>query len=586
MKTWIDKCRKLLFSTSYSTIAFAAVVAALALLMAYFAQHVFFFHADTTAAAYDIQFMVTEKPFPNMTLMDIDYDGDTIRLVTDGTAAEEEIAVYGASRFGVVKLTAENMAQLDETFLGSFAAAYPKQSYDIDGDGQDENVFYFVKTDLRAIQSNSGVTPLMRDKTIAMEIGMDRFERLFIYYQAKPLGERDVTVYLADGTSFVCTTDEAGYIPALTVKQLRAGVTIEYAPNGLNTYIARYVPETNTVLSRAMLPFTVLVVLTLAAISMCVLLRSALNKRKGRRDYTFKNKIRKTYKPGFVIARWAVMFASFLLLTWGGSWLGYWFEELYIPVLSCSKYNPEQIVSSACYYMSHLNILFTLEPQKIIVFFACFFIPLFLFGKLFCGFICPMGFVQDVLHVARQKTGIQGVSLTEKLYERLSIIKWTAVMLFLGMGFAGLDFCNICPAVTLSPAFSGFKTTIYISGFVMLFVLVGSFFKSRFFCNICPLGLIMGLFYRVSLVRLKKDCTACTECGACYNACPMGIKSIYTERDKADVTTTNCLLCGECIRNCPEDKALKLTLAGLPLYTSSREKFMKRFQKKREAAKK
>lgn len=235
--------------------------------------------------------------------------------------------------------------------------------------------------------------------------------------------------------------------------------------------------------------------------------------------------------------------------------------------------------------MSHLNILFTLEPKEIIVFFLCFFVPLFAFGKLFCGFVCPMGFAQDVLHSIRQKTGVQGVSMTEKLYGRLAVIKWTAVLLFLGMGFAGLDFCNICPAVTLSPAFSGFKTTVYISGFVMLFVLAGSFFKARFFCNICPLGLIMGLFHRISLVRLKKDCTACTECGACYNACPMGIKSIYTEREKANVTDVNCLMCGECIRNCPEDNALKITLAGLPLYTSSREKFMKRFDgKKRKAA--
>lgn len=412
---------------------------------------------------------------------------------------------------------------------------------------------------------------------------MDSFERLFIYYQTKPLGERDVTVHLADGSSFVCTTDAAGYIPALSVKQIRAGVTIEYAPNGLNTYIARYVPETSSVFSRALLPFLVLLVLAVAATALCVLLRSTLNRRKGRRDYTFKTKVRRTYKPRFVVVRWIVMFVSFLLLTWGGSCLGCWFEELYIPVLSCSKYNPEQIVASSCYYMSHLNILFTLPVGKIVVFFACFFIPLFVFGKLFCGFICPMGFAQDVLHAARQKTGIQGVTLTEKLYERLSIIKWTAVMLFLGMGFAGLDFCNICPAVTLSPAFSGFKTTVYISGFVMLFVLVGSFFKSRFFCNICPLGLIMGLFHKLTLTRLKKDCTACTECGACYNACPMGIKSIYTEREREDVTTINCIMCGECIRNCPEDNALKLTLAGVPLYTSSREKFMRRFRKKKEA---
>lgn len=582
MKKIKEKIRKLLFSTSYKTILFTVCVVAISFFVAWFAQDIVFYQMDTTAGAYDIQFVETDKEFPEMTLMDLDYNRDTIQIVTNGDVAHNEISVYASSRYGAAKLTEENMQQLDETFLGSFAAAYPKQTYDIDGDGEDENVFYFVKTDLRFIQPNSGATPLIRDKAVTMEIGMDSFNSLYVYFQTKPLGEREVILHMGDGSKKICTTDAAGYITGLSANQIREGITIEYAPNGLNTYLARYVPETTNVFSETLLPFVVLVIVTSASITFCVLLRSAFNKKNGKKDYTFRSKVRRTYKPTFVIVRWIVMFFSFLLLTWGGSVLGYWFEELYIPVLSCSKYNQEQIVASACYYMSHLHILFTLPIEKILVFFACFFIPLFAFGKLFCGFVCPMGFVQDTIYAVRQKSGIQGVSLTEKLYERLAIIKWTVVMLFLGMGFAGLDFCNICPAITLSPAFSGFKTTVYVSGFIMLFVLAGSFFKSRFFCNICPLGLLMGLLHKASLVRLKKDGTACTECGACYNACPMGIKAIYTEREQINVTDTNCIMCGECIRNCPEDKALQLTWAGISLYISSRDEFMKRYEKKED----
>ncbi len=582
MKKTKEKIRKLLFSTSYKTILFIVCVVAIAGLSAWFSQDIIFYSIDTTAAAYDIQFVETNEVLPKMTFVDLVYDGDTIQLVTDGSIEQNEISVYASSRYGAAKLTEENMRQLDETFLGSFAAAYPKQSYDIDNDGQAENVFYFVKTDLRFIQPNSGATPLIRDKVVTMEVGMDSFDSLYIYFQTKPLGEREVTLHMGDGSTRVCTTDAAGYITGLSANQIREGITIEYAPNGLNTYIARYVPETNKIFSKTLFPFITLVILTLASIAFCVLLRSALNRRAGKKDYSLRSRVRRTYKPMFVVIRWMVMFFSFLLLTWGGSVLGYWFEELYIPVLSCSKYNQEQLVASACYYMSHLHILFTLPIEKILVFFACFFIPLFMFGKLFCGFVCPMGFVQDSIYAVRQKSGIQGITLTEKLYERLAIIKWTVVMLFLGMGFVGLDFCNICPAITLSPAFSGFKTTVYISGFVMLFVLVGSFFKSRFFCNICPLGLLMGLFHKASPVRLKKDSTACTECGACYHACPMGIKTVYTERKQADVTDTNCIMCGECIRNCPEDKALQLTWASIPLYTSSRDAFMKRYEEKED----
>lgn len=579
-----ETCRKLFFSTSYRRLLYCFIVFAAAIFMAFFSQKVIFHYAELSAKAYDMKFLTTEDALPENVPLDVSYDGETIQLVTNTEVSLEEIDVYASTRFGAAKLTEENMETMDETFLGSFVIAYPKQSYDIDGDEQNENVMYSVKTDLREVQSNAGTTPLFRDSKITMEVGMDSFEALFIYFQTKPLMEREVIVHLADGTSYTTMTDAAGYLAeSPTVKQIRQGVTIEYAPNGLNTYICRYVPETYSVFSKNLLPFLILLVLAIGTIGFCILLRRFLIRKQKERDYTIAyrprgtRKLHRTHKPVFVIVRWMVMLVSFVLLTWGGSWLGLWFEELYLPVLSCSKYNPEQIVGSACYYMSHLNILFTLELRQILVFFACFFIPLFLFGKLFCGFICPMGLTQDILHVTRQKCGIQGISMTEKSYERLAIIKWAAVMLFLGMGFAGLDFCNICPAVTLSPAFSGFKTTIYISGFVMLFVLVGSFFKSRFFCNICPLGLLMGLVNKVSLVRLKKDTTACTECGACYNACPMGIKTIYTEREKANVTDMNCLMCGECIRNCPENDALKITLAGHPIYTSSRDGFMKRF---------
>lgn len=573
MNKVIDKGRRAVFSMPYATLIFAALVVVIACVLGYFARDLTFYEFDTTAAAYHIE--VEQAKLDSLVPVAFEYEGDVIHLIYDDSITPEDISVYGNSRFGVAKLTQENLDQLDETFLGAFVAVCPKQSYDIDGDGQNENVFYSVKTDLRAVQSNSTTTPMLSDAKVILEVGLNRARQLFIYYQTKPLGGRTVTIHFEDGTSKEFETDEFGCITGLTVAQIRSGLCVEYSPNGFNTYMLRYMPETTKLFSPALTPFLILLALTVGCIVLCLVIRRIGSKRHGKGFA-----VTRTHKPAFVIVRWIVMIFSFLLLTWGGAWLGYWFEELYFPVLWCSKYNQEQIVSSSCYYMSHLSNLFTLPWQTIATFLACFLIPVVLFGKLICGFICPMGFVQDTLHVVRQKTGAQGIAMTDKLYERLAIIKWTAVMIFLGMGFAGLDFCNVCPVVTLSPAFSGFKTSIYVSGFLMVFVLVGSFFKHRFFCNICPLGLIMGLFHKVSAVRLKKDCTACTECGACYSACPMGIKSIYTERERVDVTTTNCIMCGECIRNCPEDDALRLTVAGKTLYKSSREGFMKRYENK------
>ena len=60
----------------------------------------------------------------------------------------------------------------------------------------------------------------------------------------------------------------------------------------------------------------------------------------------------------------------------------------------------------------------------------------------------------------------------------------------------------------------------------------------------------------------------------------MGIKSIFTVREgkderAIDVTTTDCIFCGECVRKCPEDGALYMTLAGVKLCSASREAFMR-----------
>ena len=79
-----------------------------------------------------------------------------------------------------------------------------------------------------------------------------------------------------------------------------------------------------------------------------------------------------------------------------------------------------------------------------------------------------------------------------------------------------------------STALGGWWASYALTGFLTVFLLVGSFFIKRFWCLMCPMGYLLGIFYKFNLFKLKKDCTACTECGACYEACPMRLKNIYT----------------------------------------------------------
>ena len=236
------------------------------------------------------------------------------------------------------------------------------------------------------------------------------------------------------------------------------------------------------------------------------------------------------------------------------------------------------MTESSCYYLSHLNELFELPWQNILLFLVSTIGFTLILGRAICGFLCPMGLIQDITDKIRQKTKIEGIKMNDKMYEAIAPVKWCMVLIFVGLCFAGGNFCNFCHAVAVSPILAGMSTSLYVSGFLMVLVLMGGFFKRRAFCTICPLGTIMGFFHKISLFRVKKDCQSCTECGACYEACPMGIKMIYTEREKADVTHANCIMCGECVKCCPEDNALSLTFAGKKIYTSSRQKIMSGYE--------
>ena len=574
--------KELLFKSSKNTIAFAFIALVAGIAIAFYARYVVFYEFDMDASAFQIVTERSSAPLGRYSPLEFSFRGNTIVLTKCYTHYEnaEEIEIFASSRFGAARLTEENMANLSPYFLGSFVAVFPRQIFDLTGDGNDNHVFMSVKTDLRTVQTNAGNTPMLNDSRVMFEIGTSEARRLVAYFNSRPLVGRTVYIHFPDGRLIQRVTDDSGVIPGLSVNDIRRGLAVEYSPNIRNTYIQRYMPQQATIISPAIVPFLILLALTAAGIFLCLAVRWMTGKNH---PVGVTNRMKLKFpkfrtKPLFVFVRWGVMIFSFVALIWGGSWLGVWFEEITIPVFACGRNNEEQLVGSVCYYMSHLNVLFTLPWQTIAMFFAGLIIPLVLFGRLLCGFVCPMGLVQDTLHVARQATRTKGVPLTERFHNRLAIIKWLFVMLFFVMAFVGLDFCMICPVGAFSPALAGFRFSLYIGGFVALFVLVGSFFKHRFFCAICPLGLVMGLFHKISPVRLKKDCTACTECGGCYEACPMGIKQIYTEREKTDVTTINCIFCGECIRHCPEDNALSITICGKKIYTANRENFMKPYR--------
>lgn len=192
-----------------------------------------------------------------------------------------------------------------------------------------------------------------------------------------------------------------------------------------------------------------------------------------------------------------------------------------------------------------------------------------LFGRIICGFFCPLGLFQDVLWKVSEKLHLPKIPRDEKFMKIINILNKVFLVFFI-CGIASMTVVSVFSPETLK----GAKAPVIVFVLMPVFMILLNSFARRFFCNVCPIGSFIGLFERLNIIRLKKDCSACTLCGACYEACPMRIKEIYTETEKTDVSSQMCMYCGECIKKCPEDNALAITVCGKEIYKSSREDFM------------
>ena len=191
-----------------------------------------------------------------------------------------------------------------------------------------------------------------------------------------------------------------------------------------------------------------------------------------------------------------------------------------------------------------------------------FFVVGSLLGRFVCGWLCPFGLVQDLLHKIPvfRKRKILPMHRVLKYGKYMVLIFLVGIgSLFLFGGFAKVPaFCKyLCPSGTLFgavPLLITNKPLRELAGglfFWKLGVLLMIVFLSikiyRPFCQyLCPLGAIYGLFNRFSLVQIHWEKEQCTSCLACERACPVSLS--ISEISKAP----ECIRCGKCIEACPE----------------------------------
>lgn len=195
-----------------------------------------------------------------------------------------------------------------------------------------------------------------------------------------------------------------------------------------------------------------------------------------------------------------------------------------------------------------------------------------LLGRGVCGFLCPFGFVQDILRKLRPKSWKFTVALP-KIFRKLPYVVLVVMVILFPIfvtnqfGISSPAFCKwICPSGTLFAGIPLLSTNEglrnVISGLfywklsLLAVILLWSVLEYRPFCKyLCPLGAFYGMFQSISIFQIKYQESACIHCKKCHKACEMGV--IVTDTPNA----STCVRCGDCVKACPT-QALALSICS------------------------
>lgn len=185
-----------------------------------------------------------------------------------------------------------------------------------------------------------------------------------------------------------------------------------------------------------------------------------------------------------------------------------------------------------------------------------------LMGRFVCGWLCPFGLIQDLLHkipFPGKINTFKGDNLLRKLKYVIFFVFVILLPMFLVdiLGQGAPYFCKlICPAgtleggiplVLLNESMRSALGWLYAWKNVLLLVTIFlSVLIYRPFCKyICPLGAVYSIFNPISIFHYRVDKNACIDCGSCAKACKMQVDPVK------NANHPECIRCGACKKACP-----------------------------------
>ncbi|HET6351656.1 MAG TPA: 4Fe-4S binding protein [Coriobacteriia bacterium] len=174
------------------------------------------------------------------------------------------------------------------------------------------------------------------------------------------------------------------------------------------------------------------------------------------------------------------------------------------------------------------------------------------FRRVFCGYLCPLGFIQELFgKVGRLFFGGKKLEVPAVLDRPARFLKYAVLAFFTVWTWqaAELIIRPYDPWVAWMHLTSAELFVEFGVGAAVLIVsLAGSLLYDRFFCKyLCPTGAFLGIVSKVAPFAMTRNASSCIDCGKCDKACPVNIKVSTATR----VTSAECIACNECANACP-----------------------------------
>ncbi|MBR4343579.1 MAG: 4Fe-4S binding protein [Lachnospiraceae bacterium] len=214
------------------------------------------------------------------------------------------------------------------------------------------------------------------------------------------------------------------------------------------------------------------------------------------------------------------------------------------------------------YFSPYLIILAASEHimnGSFIVFVAMFVLSMF-FGRVWCGYFCPAGGLQECLIMCNSAPSKQGWR------NLIKYVIWTIWILAIVITFIlGKNDVTINPFYMTDHGISvsGIYNYLIYYGVILILVLPALIHGRRATCHyICwmapfmVIGSTLGRILHFPQLYIEVDKDTCISCGKCNMSCPMGLDVKTMVSEKKNAKCTECIQCGACIDNCPK-KVLK-----------------------------